>query len=103
MKLILQKSIAQVLLALTILVALPLASDASNLGVTTVAATSDGSFAGHAKQLVLVFSSDFQGTINGVSYTWAAGGSLNFGPFDYDTVASFDYTVSAGTLYIITP
>lgn len=76
---------------------------ASTLGITTKVATTSGTYTGRAKQIILVFSSDFQGTVNGVSYTWAAGGSINLGPFDYDDVETFAYTVTAGTLRIITP
>lgn len=74
---------------------------AGNMGVDTTSATTDGTIRQGAKQVILVFSADFGGTVNGVSYTWAAGGSVNFGPFNQDQTVAITYTISAGSIKII--
>lgn len=74
---------------------------AGEVGLKTTVATTDGSVQARARQVILVFSSDFAGTVNGVSYTFAAGGSFNFGPFDLNDLGTITYTISSGTLRIV--
>ncbi len=70
----------------------------ATLGFTTAAHTDDGTIKSGAKQLILVFSSDFTGTVNGLAFDFAAGGSFNFGPFDYDRLDAFTYVTTTGTI-----
>ncbi len=71
----------------------------ATLGFTTTAHTDDGTIKAGAKQIILYFSSDYTGLVNGMSFTPFAGGSLNFGPFDYDRTDAITYTTTTGTIY----
>lgn len=70
-----------------------------DVGVPTVASTS-GTTGTNAIGVVMIFSSSFQGTINGVSVTSLAGGTLSFDAETGNTLASITYTVTAGTITI---
>ena len=76
---------------------------AKTLSVDTVnAGVGSGTVNGNAKQTTFVFSSPFSGTINGVAYDWAAGGSLTVNAYQGgDLLDKITYTVTTGTLHII--
>jgi hypothetical protein len=76
--------------------------EAKSLGLDTVLATTDGTVRAGAKELTMVFSSDFTGTVNGVSWTWAAGGTYSdHAQQTGDTLAALTYTVATGSIKIV--
>lgn len=71
-----------------------------DFGVPTVA-TTGGATPANVRQLILIFSTDFAGSINGTSVTSLAGGSLNFATSQAgDVYGPITYTVTAGTMTI---
>ena len=71
-----------------------------DFGVPTIA-TTGGTTPGNVRQLILIFSANYSGTINGTTMTSLAGGSLNFATSQPgDVYGPITYTVTAGTMTI---
>jgi hypothetical protein len=98
---LLQELTAKCVLALAILFLAVTPVPAGTLGVDTTVATSNGTIRARAKQVILIFSSDFEGTVNGVDYSDLAGWSVNFGAPSGDDLSAITYTVTAGSIKII--
>ena len=70
----------------------------SQLTLTSLAATSSGSVTAGKRTVSFVASSDFTGTVNGITFPASAIKSIEAPP-GY-TMAAIPYTRAAGTLYI---
>lgn len=70
--------------------------------ITTVTDSSASPVAAGAKYVGFIFSSDFAGAITGAPYAGPADASQDFTAPPGDTLAAIGYTITAGTLRIVT-
>lgn len=63
--------------------------------------TTSGTFAEGAKSVALAISTDFSGTILGAPFSGATQGGLDYTTDGADTIDAIPYTISAGSIYII--
>lgn len=86
--------------AVALLCAFILSASAAELNPHRVVVTGTTTIPINAKQVIFDFSSDFNGTIDGDSYTSWAGKSLNWGPFSQDHMGAIVIVVSAGSVTV---
>lgn len=74
---------------------------AASLTPTIASVSSSGSVATGARQVTLVFSSDFTGSVLGVAFSGAVDASLTLGGVPNATLTAISYTVTTGSIRII--